>query len=204
MSVWAHLVLGVMLLQQSLVLDGIQPLTEHSFEAARQVDKVDPLPYLPVYLRLSNLTKEQSLMEYVAVNQYPWTVHLQTPYLRVALPVAESKRKYLPVPPMQLSEIDNTHVTVSVQAVDDWRLATDVENAVLIRGVGTNPIQATSKRLQAHEYRNAMGAVRTIMDGEFDFSIEAFAPTSAVTIVIVGGAHRIAITLTPDMLRKIQ
>lgn len=191
-------------IQSATTTAGVRPLDEAGLTEATQLQNFEPETYSLLYVRLTNLPKEQALQEFEQKDQRnPWQVLVETPFSKAASAAAEAKRKYQPLAPMSLADIHNAEILIYVSASGSWLTAASVENVVIKRG--NRVIQPTAKTLAPHEYRNAMNASKTVTEGVFHFTIDTLSVDgTGATVVIIGESRNVEIALTDQMLRQIR
>ena len=106
-----------------------------------------------------------------------------TAYKQIAYQVWQVVRSGRPAPQPDFYAAQNTRVTIGVSSVQgSGNTLTDL---TLIReGTSVNPVD------------------RNVRDGRFTFDYPAWAPTTAVTLEIVGDARTISCTIDPGVLQQ--
>ena len=106
-----------------------------------------------------------------------------TAYKQVAYQVWQAVRSGRPAPQPDFYAAQNTRVTIGVSAVQgSGNALTDL--TLTREGTSVNPVD------------------RNVRDGRFTFDYPAWAPTTTVTLEIVGDARTISCTIEPGVLQQ--
>ena len=106
-----------------------------------------------------------------------------TAYKQIAYQVWQAVRSGRPAPQPDFYAAQNTRVTIGVSAVQgSGNALTDL--TLTREGTSVNPVD------------------RNVRDGRFTFDYPAWAPTTAVTLDIVGDAGSISCTIEPGVLQQ--
>ena len=106
-----------------------------------------------------------------------------TAYKQVAYQVWQAVRSGRPAPQPDFYAAQNTRVTIGVSAVQgSGNALTDL--TLTREGTSVNPVD------------------RNVRDGRFTFDYPAWAPTTTVTLEIVGNARTISCTIEPGVLQQ--
>ena len=106
-----------------------------------------------------------------------------TAYKQIAYQVWQAVRSGRPAPQPDFYAAQNTRVTIGVSAVQgSGNALTDL--TLTREGTSVNPVD------------------RNVRDGRFTFDYPAWAPTTTVTLEIVGNARTISCTIEPGVLQQ--
>lgn len=186
----------------------VRPLDETTVTAAIAEGRKRAPLYDPLLIRAQSLmmpsvraemTKEMRDAEAFAatIESAPFRLLIQTPYSSVAGLAAEAARRHqdFAAPPL---EAVNHGVTLDVAPGPSITTADAVENVVLRRdGQIIKPLKS---HVEPATVQTAMGARRELSQGQFLFPMDPFAPTAALTIVVIGRTGNWEWTMTPREL----
>jgi hypothetical protein len=131
----------------------------------------------------------------------PFSVVLDTPYLRLAHLAAEARRKFQPAPSPPIETLNEGGLIVHV-GPKDFSSTDSIELVVIKRG--DSLIRPLKSELTPEVMQNAMGASRATVRGRFHFPMDAFAPTGPLTLVLVGRSENFEIPLSSTELATLR
>jgi hypothetical protein len=142
--------------------------------------------------------------EFVAVwlGNIPFSVFIESPFVRAASQVSEARRKYQPQPVLNVGVLNASKVTVVVSPGRDFTKADAIENVVIKRG--TDILRPTATTLTPTVISNAMGASRELSQGRFTFDFPAFATDAPITMVLIGRTANTEIPVPVDVLKQLR
>ena len=142
--------------------------------------------------------------EFLAVwlGNIPFTVFMESPFVRAASQVSEARRKYQPQPVLNVGVLNASKVTVVVTPGRDFRNADAIENVVIKRG--TDILRPTATTVTPTVVSNAMGASRELTQGRFTFDFATFATDAPITIVLIGRTANTEIPVPVDVLKQLR
>lgn len=132
----------------------------------------------------------------------PFSVLLDTPFIRAATKVAEAKRKYESLPDLRADDLNLGKITIQVFPSASLNAGDTIENAVIRRGlVILRPEKTTVAPVSIS---NLMGAKRDTALGAFVFEFSALAPDGPVTLVLIGKSQNVELELSPEILKQLR
>ncbi len=177
---------------------GIRPLTAESLKEALSMTEADVSKVsMPLLVKLVAAEHDPATMLYSAMTlakDAPFGVELLTPFSRAAMAAAQARRKFATPRSANLAALNSGGVVVNVTAGSSFLTADAVEGMVIRRG--DQVIKPLTSRIQPAVIGNRMGAKSPSAVGVFTFPMNAFAPTSPLTIVIVGNLRNFEIPMT--------
>ena len=172
-------------------------------------------PAAGVIASLSNETRAQAIAcgragAECAVKPYqlcpssdaPYAAWVATPFSRVASSVFESVQRRQRPRPMDAGAATLWGVGLYVLPPDDVRRAGSIKR-VFLRREG-KIIEARTSTLAPVTIAGSDGAGREVSKGFFSFPIDAFAPTSDLTVVFVGASGETTCTLDRERLQALR
>ena len=187
---------------------GIRPLTQDTLEEAKRIETVNELTRLASLLVVVLRTRSQgrSFADADAVlalaKDPPFSVLIQSPFIRVAAESLEARRKFVEPTFESLEAINGRLVEIEVSPGPSMATADAVENVVIKRGAQVlRPIKAN---IQPTTVQNRLGMNRELSAGTFTFDYAAFDPTTTITLVVVGRAGNFELELRPEELSSLR
>lgn len=184
---------------------GIEPLTTESLEIAVKATNGElAVSASPIGVKMDTLSHSDraSVGELQKlIKDAPFSVLISTPYSRAGFVAAEARRKFQPPPTIRIDELNAEGLTIEVSP-GGFTSADAIENVVLKRGDAI--MRPLASNVVPVTIENAMGAKKDVSRGSFRFPINAFAPTSPVTIILVGRSRNFEIPLTVVELSKLR
>lgn len=115
-----------------------------------------------------------------------YSAWIASPFSRVASSIFEALAKHAKPDPMTPGEANGWGVGIYVSPSEDFGTAAAIERIVIRRaGATIEPITTTIAPVAV---TNPQGRKKQLSKGFFAFPMEAFAPTSDITIVLIGSA----------------
>ena len=126
----------------------------------------------------------------------PFTVIVAAPYMRALFTALEAKRRYTNPPPMRAAALNADGIVVSVSPGEDFARADAIEDVVLMHFEG-QIIHPARRDIREVTIQNRQGATRTLSEGAFYFTLEAF-ESLPVSVICIGRTGNLEIVLTVD------
>ena len=131
-----------------------------------------------------------------------YTAWIASPFSRVALSVAESLGRQDRPRPITPGAANGWGVGVYVSPAADFDSAESIKRVVIQRGSST--IEPETATLSPVTVENATGEKKQLLKGFFGFSLEAFAPTADITIVLIGSTGEVRCRLDQEKLSSLR
>jgi hypothetical protein len=189
---------------------GIQPLTAQTLTEAIALGQGPEVPaeimlpaaaFVKVHT-MGQIVRNADLEQQLGVaTEGPFRFSLRTPYVSAALQSADAKRKFEPVPTASASlllALNAQKVVVQVTPGSKITNVDAIENVVIRRaGQIVRPLKAS---VTPEEVHNAMGMSKPSASGDFTFDFDTFAPTTAITLVLIGHTGNVEWPMSPAEL----
>lgn len=133
---------------------------------------------------------------------FPFIIDFESPYLRAFRLATEARRRFQPLPPLELEWLNagGLQLIVSPRSIDVFE---EIEDLVLKRG--NEIIRPTSAAVLPHVMQSGDGRRRESQRGTFVFPIDTFAPDrGAITIVCVAKTNNFEWVLTPEAMAQMK
>jgi hypothetical protein len=173
---------------------GILPITATRLQEAIALGQTEQPPIEAFTLPLAAFVKvrtmdaivrDATLMErFKSYTSAPFKVSILSPYAAAVLQSSEAKRKYQPIPIIDLATLNAQKVVVHVYPGGTINTLDTIEN-VIVKRAG-EVIRPSKVEVKPVVMQTNMGASRPSSEGRFTFDFSTFAPTTSITLVCIG------------------
>jgi hypothetical protein len=184
-----------------LGIGGIRPIDAEQFEQAKAETDVSHTFNNPLMLALSARGFRDRRLVTLATDA-PFAFMIMTPYTRAASIAVQAKRKFAAATFPTLDALNAELVVVSVDPGSSILSVDTIENVVIKRG--TDLIRPVKSSVEPTVVQNAMGLKKDTARGSFTFDFAAFAPGSAITLVLIGKGGNFEFEMTQEEVARLK
>lgn len=137
-----------------------------------------------------------------ALTDPPFDVYVLTPYVRAAVPAADARRRYAPVPVLTAAALNADGIIVSIAPSPNFLAADSIENVVLLTDLGRRIVRPARTALETRTVSNALGAHKDVTVGAFYFRFEDFEQLPLAIVCVQASGRTLRLWVEEEDLAK--
>lgn len=137
-----------------------------------------------------------------ALTDPPFDVYVLTPYVRAAVPAADARRRYAPVPVLTAAALNADGIIVSIAPSANFLAADSIDNVVLLTDLGRRIVRPARTALETRTISNALGAHKDVTVGAFYFRFEDFEQLPLAIVCVQTSGRTLRLWVEEEDLAK--